>query len=245
VKGKEVTSNFYANLRKRLEEKKDLGEVKADKVRLGEGSHWKRRYYNEKFEVEQDDLVDFLQRIRKAYIEGLCWVLTYYYQGVNSWTWFYPYHYAPFGSDLIGMSSLSCSDPGYFNLGKPFEPVQQLMAVLPPATCKVAGLPKAMLRLTEEKESAIADFFPLDFGLDLNGKRFTWQAVILLPFIDEPRLLKVLAPLKATMTKVENERNKMGANLLFAHVSDMGKKFPAKNAKGKKVLRDTVPESAS
>jgi len=90
-------------VRDRVQKKKDLGVAQADTIRAGEGAHWKRRYYSEKFAVVQEDLVDFLMRIRKAYIEGLCWVLKYYYQGVCSWTWFYPYHYAPFGSDLIGI----------------------------------------------------------------------------------------------------------------------------------------------
>ncbi|CAE8611870.1 unnamed protein product [Polarella glacialis] len=100
--GKFVDKEFHSALKDRLKEREDLGEAMADTVRLGEGPHWKQRYYFEKFKVKQDDLVDFLQRIRKAYIEGLCWVLVYYYQGCASWTWFYPYHYAPFASDLIG-----------------------------------------------------------------------------------------------------------------------------------------------
>lgn len=218
--GKFVDREFHQCLRDRLSNRQDLGEAMADTVRLGEGPHWKQRYYFEKFKVKQDDLVDFLQRIRKAYVEGLCWVLVYYYQGCASWTWFYPYHYAPFASDLIGCSTLKCGDPTYFQMGTAFMPFQQLMSVLPPTSAEEAGIPPPMRELMKQPFSPLIDFYPVDFGLDLNGKRFTWQAVILLPFIDEPRLVRILAPLLKTLVPNEKIRNRRGQELVFGHKDD-------------------------
>lgn len=68
-------------------------------------------------------------------------------------------------------------------------------------------------------ESPIIDFYPIDFRNDLNGKKFQWQAVALLPFIDAQRLRASLAPLGATLTAEESQRNKFGSNLLFISAS--------------------------
>jgi len=222
MSGKRLDREFHSALKDRLVNRQDLGEAMADTVRLGEGPHWKQRYYFEKFKVKQDDLVDFLQRIRKAYCEGLCWVLVYYYQGCPSWTWFYPYHYAPFASDLIGCQTLKCSEPNYFQKGAPFVPFQQLMSVLPPVSAVEAGIPKAMTDLMMRPFSPLIDFYPVDFGLDLNGKRFTWQAVVLLPFIDEPRLVRILSPLLKKLNATEKVRNRYGNELIFGHKDDPG-----------------------
>jgi 5'-3' exoribonuclease 1 len=88
------------------------------------------------------------------YVEGLQWVMHYYYSGVASWSWFYDYHYAPRVSgercypipspnlcntlsDLKGVGEMTFN----FELGKPFRPFEQLMGVMPEASKEL--LPEA------------------------------------------------------------------------------------------------------
>ena len=55
---------------------------------------WKDKYYKEKFEwgLENEEA---MKKLAENYVEGLQWVLFYYYRGVASWPWFFQYHYSP------------------------------------------------------------------------------------------------------------------------------------------------------
>ncbi len=59
---------------------------------------WKARYYAQKMDLRTQPQLDSLLG---AYCEGLEWVMRYYFEGVASWAWYFPFHYAPFMSDVI------------------------------------------------------------------------------------------------------------------------------------------------
>lgn len=182
-------------------------EEKTDSVRLWEPG-FKTRYYSQKFHVSEEN-VEFRRSVMTAYVQGLCWVLQYYSQGVPSWTWYYPYHYAPFASDFQEISALDIK----FEKGTPFRPFDQLMGVLPASSNSC--LPAKLQKLMTSEDSEIIDFYPLSFPIDLNGKKFAWQGVALLPFIDEGRLLGAIEKVLPNLSEEEIERNSMGYNYML------------------------------
>lgn len=137
----------------------------------------------------------------EGYVRAIQWNLNYYYNGCCSWSWYYPHHYSPYISDIKGFSNMDLQ----FDSGKPFLPFQQvnwmnimhvfiyftfwlylflqLLAVLPPASKDL--LPHCYHDLMTKENSMIKQFYPDDFQTDLNGKKQEWEAVVLVPFIDE------------------------------------------------------------
>ncbi|KAI9319772.1 XRN 5'-3' exonuclease N-terminus-domain-containing protein [Dichotomocladium elegans] len=178
---------------------------------------WKRQYYMEKMGIDIDDK-QAMDAICEAYVTGIQWVLHYYYNGVASWGWFYPYHYAPKITDLVNIERFQDAK---FELGTPFKPYEQLMGVLPTLSRKL--LPAAYQELMTSTTSPILDFYPNEFEMDLNGKKQDWEAIVKIPFIDEKRLLDAMKRYEHRLTKEERKRSEFGECYKFIYDGSLAK----------------------
>ncbi|KAI1382754.1 exoribonuclease 2, partial [Hypoxylon trugodes] len=190
------------------------GEEPEDTVRLWEEGY-ADRYYEQKFHVDKKD-IEFRRSVARSYVEGLAWVLRYYYQGCPSWEWYYPYHYAPFAQDFVDIGKMEIS----FEKGRIARPFEQLMSVQPAASRHV--LPDIFHNLMTDKDSPIIDFYPEEFEIDLNGKKMAWQGVALLPFIEMPRLLAAIEEKYPLLSAEDAARNTAGKAVLILSEANQG-----------------------
>ncbi|XP_045764517.1 5'-3' exoribonuclease 1 isoform X1 [Maniola jurtina] len=168
----------------------------------------KKDYYMNKLDyskVTDEVLADQAE----GYVRAIQWNLYYYYKGCPSWCWYYPHHYAPYISDIRGFKDLKIE----FELGEPFKPFEQLLAVLPAASKHL--LPTPFHDLMTDEDSPIVHYYPLHFETDLNGKKNDWEAVVLIPFIDETNLLSAMSPCYQRLTEEEMKRNMHGPMLVY------------------------------
>ncbi|KAK3997599.1 XRN 5'-3' exonuclease N-terminus-domain-containing protein [Cladorrhinum sp. PSN332] len=182
---------------------------------------WKDKYYAEKFPEWADEKEEGLRMLTENYVQGIQWVLYYYYRGIASWPWFYQYHYSPLVSDVMKGLNADLN----FQLGQPFRPNEQLMGVLPDRSKKI--VPKVYWDLMTNPESPIIDFYPRDFELDMNGKKMDWEAVVKIPFIDEKRLLDAMGPKNDLLSDDEKARNDFGVALKFTYSPDVNFTYPS------------------
>lgn len=174
----------------------------------------KRDYYMTKMNYENVNS-DVLKEQAYCYIKAIQWNLHYYYDGCPSWSWFYPHHYAPYISDVKSFEDIDLN----FELGKPFKPYEQLLGVLPTASKQF--LPEAYQRLMTEASSPLIDYFPENFALDLDGKQHSWEAVVVIPFIDEVKLLSATRACENELSEGDRKQNKHGPHLVFTYTPDI------------------------
>lgn len=184
---------------------------------------WKDKYYKTKLHFSIHD-EDKLKAIAENYLEGLQWVLHYYYTGICSWPWYYQYHYAPRISDVIKGIDVKIN----FEMGKPFLPFEQLMSVLPARSRKL--LPSVYHSLMTDPQSNIIDFYPDDCDIDMNGKKNSWEAVVLLSFVDPERLFKAMKEPNTKLSSEETKRNTFGTDLIYHY-----------NPQVSKVIKSPIP----
>ncbi|CCF57300.1 hypothetical protein KAFR_0C03080 [Kazachstania africana CBS 2517] len=187
----------------------DAEELEREQTLYNEKfQNWKQEYYKDKLGFAQNDS-ETVTTLAKNYVEGLQWVLYYYYRGCPSWGWYYRDHYAPRISDLEkGLDQII-----KFDKGRPFTPFEQLMAVLPERSKNL--IPAAFRPLMYDTNSPILDFYPSQVKLDKNGKTADWEAVVLLTFVDENRLVDAMKPLLSKLSPEEKVRNQFGTDLKF------------------------------
>lgn len=68
-----------------------------------------------------------------------------------------------------------------------------------------------------DEASPLADFYPRDFEVDLNGKTNSWEAIVKIPFIDEQKMIDVLTTIDHAreLTPQERLRNLPGIERKF------------------------------
>lgn len=180
-----------------------------------EGNSYKTKFYKNKFPEEKE-------KILIEYFKGLQWVGSYYFSNdVIANSWIYPYHYAPFFSDLATQDTNEDFFKSIqFKKDQPLLPLEQLLVILPKENIDL--LPKSYQKfVNDHPEFYDTKILSVDYHKNLGVRgNSEWNGVEILDNIqynfvhNELQKMENGKPL-FPLTKEELARNKSEQNLLF------------------------------
>ena len=157
----------------------------------------KSNYYNYYFE---SDNYSIKKKINEEYFKGLIWTIHYYFDKCKDYEWYYPYHHAPFISDLkdyllnINNINIIKQYEKLYSIGiwfnEEINPIQQLLLVLPYESSYL--IPKKFRNILFNNK--ILKYFPhniLDIKIDYLFKKKSWQNILMIDIIPAITILKL------------------------------------------------------
>lgn len=175
---------------------------------------YRKEYYEKKLNCVTE--ID-IEKVCLSYLQGMQWVLTYYTEGVPCWRWFYPYRYAPFSSDLVKYCEKLVTIHKVVSEAKPFDPFMQLLCVLPTKSCTL--LPDPLPSIMTNAATIV--YYPLEFEIDLDGKRNEWEGTVLLPLLDIKLIDKYYRNLLSSVSYRDKRRNQRLKTVSYQYGRDI------------------------
>ncbi|CAK76108.1 unnamed protein product (macronuclear) [Paramecium tetraurelia] len=192
---------------------------------LQEQTEGRKFYYKAKCQITKDDELDLdkLGDMCVNYMEGIYFVLQYYFKGVPSWEWYYKYYYAPLCGDLVGVVSNMVKqlqdkeEPILLTKGEPYPPFKQLLSILTPENAQL--LPEPYGRLLTDKENSILrtpiDYYPENFETDSYGTMYEHQHITKIPFLD----CKIVEEAYNSVPDTQDKRNQQAQSIFYQYDS--------------------------
>lgn len=170
--------------------------------------NYRAEYYDQKLHG-----VD-IKKICHQYFLGMLFVLNYYLLKIPSYTWYYPFHYAPFFAEMLQHID-SFDFEQEFAPSRPFSQFEQLLAILPAKSNYL--LPEPLRCLNTSADSPIIDLYPLEFDIDYDGKQQDYEAVICLVPADPERIRAAFKKVEDNLSEYDRKRNQPGRILTYKY----------------------------
>ncbi|OMJ71935.1 hypothetical protein SteCoe_29751 [Stentor coeruleus] len=148
--------------------------------------HLKKYYYT--FVLGLDADLPGKEKIKEMvakYLEGLQWVMNYYFKGEKDWQWYYPFHYAPLISDFYDCNF----EVNEFAVREPYFALEQLLGVIPPGSKNL--LPEAYAEIMNDPE--FVEYFPNKPTIEYDPMcaKVGWESLkIKVPFVPYDLLIQ-------------------------------------------------------
>ena len=173
---KEFLSQVVNMFKKAFKEHEKIEtDEEADEAYTEKNKEYLRERYPLKVEQDFDSLC---YDMACGIMDAFNWVLKYYTSGCPSWTWSYPFLYAPPLEFILPYIEDYESE---FEEGEPNLPFMQQLLIFPPQSSHLMPEPLGKLMFPP---SPIAQYYPEEFKTDLNGRHIEWLAVVVIPLLE-------------------------------------------------------------